>query len=272
MLVPAPFFSEYRNYARNHGGVLVECPTKPDFSLDVDAVRRRISERTAAVLINSPNNPTGRVYSEEELRELCGALRAHGERRGRYPYLVCDEPYRAITYGARVPAVFPLYERAVVVTSFAKDLSLPGERVGYACVNPACPDADELVRAVVFSLRVLGFVNAPAFFQKVVARSWDAEVDYSSYRRRRDALMFVLDRAGIGYAVPEGAFYLFCKVPERFGGDDGAFCEHLKKHLILAAPGSGFGGKGWFRLAYCVSEDTIRNSERAFVEAMRDVR
>ncbi|MBR1714892.1 MAG: pyridoxal phosphate-dependent aminotransferase [Treponema sp.] len=272
VVVPSPFFSEYRNHVRNHQGVLVEVPTKVDFSLDVDAIRSALTERTAAVLINTPNNPTGKVYSESDLRSLSDALCEHGKRTGRFPYLICDEPYRAITYdGVEVPPAFQFYDSCIVVTSFAKDLSIPGERIGYVAVSPRCPDASDVVRAVVFSLRILGCVNAPAFFQKVVAKSWDATVDYSSYKNRRDKLMAILDKAGIKYARPDGAFYLFCKVPDSFHGDDGAFCEHLKKHLILGAPGNGFGGKGWFRLAYCVSESSIVNSERAFVEAMREI-
>lgn len=277
VVVPSPFFAEYRNYVRNHGGVLVEAPTGEGFSLDVGAVESRLSGRTAAVLVNSPNNPTGRVYSRADMDALALALRRHGERTGRPPLLVCDEPYRAITYGAEVAPAFQCYGDAVVVSSFAKDLSIPGERVGYAAVSPRCSYAAELSAAVTFSLRVLGCVNAPAFFQRVVARSWDAEADYSPYRRRRDLLMGVLDRAGIGYARPEGAFYLFCRVPGGFRAPEGmtadeAFCERLKSHLIIAAPGAGFGGPGWFRLAYCVPEATIVGSEAAFRAAAAGLR
>ena len=273
VIVPAPFFAEYRHYVRNVSGSLVEVPSRDDFSLDVDEIARALresGEKVAAVLVNSPNNPTGKVYDESDIIRLTDALKAHGERTGRYPYLVCDEPYRAITYdGKQVAPVFPHYGESVIVTSFAKNLGLPGERIGYVAINPASADADEFVGAVTFALRTLGFVNAPAFFQKVVARSWDAPVDYASYERRRNLLTAVLDRAGIQYARPEGAFYLFCKVPERWDGDDGAFCDHLRKFLILGAPGSGFGGHGWFRLAYCVGEQTIVDSEAAFVAAMR---
>lgn len=270
VLVPAPFFAEYRHYARNHGGVLAEVPSKSDFSIDLDAVRERLGERTAAVLINNPNNPSGKIYSEKDIGDLAAVLREHGKKTGRAVYLVCDEPYRAIVYdGAEIPPVFRLYENAVVVSSFAKDLSLPGERIGYIAVNPASDNPDEFIRAATFSLRVLGFVNAPAFFQKVIARSWDAKVDYSSYKKRRDSLMAIMDRVGISYHRPEGAFYLFCKVPENFKGDDDEFCGYLKKFLILCAPGSGFGGSGYFRLAYCVPEKTIEDSEKAFAEAMK---
>lgn len=272
VVVPAPFFAEYRNYVRNHGGVLVEVPPGDGFSLDVRAIGARLTERTAAVLINSPNNPTGRVYRRGEIEALAEVLRKHAESCSRAPLLVCDEPYRAITYdGAVVAPAFQCYDDSVVVTSFAKDLSLPGERLGYVAVSPRCSFASELVGAVTFSLRVLGCVNAPAFFQKVVAKSWDAEVDYSSYERRRDLLMGILDRVGIEYARPEGAFYLFCKVPGRFSGGDAEFCDLLKKHLVLCAPGAGFGGPGWFRLAYCVPESTIVNSERAFRAAVAEI-
>lgn len=268
VIVPAPFFAEYRHYVNNYGGKLIEVPTKEDFGLDVSQIEKVLSNKTAAVLINTPNNPTGKIYSEEDIKNLTQLLNKHGKDCGRMPYLICDEPYRAIVYdGAKVPAVFPLYNNAVVVTSFAKDLSIPGERVGYIAVNPACEDADEFITACTFCLRTLGCVNAPAFFQKVVAKSWNAKVDYSSYRVRRDKLMAILDKAGFEYHRPEGAFYLFVKAPAKWNEDDSAFSDHLKKFFILSAPGAGFGKKGWVRLAYCVSEKTIENSEKAFIKA-----
>ncbi|MBO4404666.1 MAG: pyridoxal phosphate-dependent aminotransferase [Treponema sp.] len=273
VIVPAPFFAEYRHYASNFGGKLVEVPSKKDFSPDIEAIKATLNEKTAAVLINSPNNPTGRVYSEEDIKALADALKAHAEKSGRAPYLVLDEPYRAIVYdGKKVPSAFPLYDSSIVVTSFAKNLSLPGERIGYVCVNPACPDRDEVVQAVTFATRILGYVNAPAFFQRVITKSWNAECDYSLYEKRRNMLMEALDAAGIEHVVPEGAFYMWCKVPESFGDDDMAFTDYLKKYLILAAPGSGFGGKGWFRLSYCVSEDCIKNSREAFIKAMEELK
>ena len=271
VIVPSPFFAEYRHYARNHGGTLVEVPTMPDFSLDVGAIKSKLSAKTAAILINTPNNPTGKVYSEDDIKKLAAVLSEHGKSCGRVPYLVCDEPYRAITYdGVKVAPAFQFYDSTIVVSSFAKDLSLPGERIGYIAVNPKADDAQDVVAGAIFSLRILGCVNAPAFFQKVIAKSWDAEVDYSSYKNRRDKLMAILDKAGLKYARPDGAFYLFIKVPDNFHDDDMAFCDYLKKYLILCAPGNGFGGKGWFRLAYCVSEKTIVNSEKAFLKAMAE--
>lgn len=269
VIVPAPYFAEYGHYCANHGGTLRPVPTKNDFSLDTDAIKAALTEKTAAVIINSPNNPTGRIYSREEIQALSAVLTAHGEKTGRYPYIVCDEPYRAITYGGKkVAPVFPEYRQAVVVTSFAKNLSVPGERIGYIAVNPASDDASEMVAACILATRILGFVNAPAFFQKVIARSWNARCDYSLYEKRCREIMEIMDYAGLQYAKPEGAFYLFVKVPEGWNGDDMAFTEHLKKFNILCAPGTGFGGKGWFRISYCVAEKTILNSKEAFYKSV----
>ena len=269
VIVPAPYFAEYGHYCANHGGTLRPVPTKNDFSLDIDAIKAALTEKTAAVIINSPNNPTGRIYSREEIQALSAVLTAHGEKTGRYPYIVCDEPYRAITYGGKkVAPVFPEYRQAVVVTSFAKNLSVPGERIGYIAVNPSSDDASEVVAACILATRILGFVNAPAFFQKVIARSWNARCDYSLYEKRCREIMEIMDYAGLQYAKPEGAFYLFVKVPEGWNGDDMAFTEHLKKINLLCAPGTGFGGKGWFRISYCVAEKTILNSKEAFYKAI----
>lgn len=271
VVVPSPFFAEYRHYVHNQGAELIEVPTKADFSLDTDAISKALNEKTAAVLINTPNNPTGKIYSEDDIKSLAEVLNAHEKKYGYKPYLISDEPYRAIAYdGREVAPAFPVYDEAVIVTSFAKNISIPGERIGYIAVNPRAKDASEFIAACIFANRILGFVNAPAFFQKVVAKSWDAKVDYSSYEKRRGEIMAVLDAAGIEYAKPEGAFYIFCKVPDKWNGDDMAFSEHLKKFFIISAPGAGFGKKGWIRLAYCVSEKTILNSKEAFIKAMND--
>lgn len=268
VIVPCPYFTEYDHYIHNYNGEIVRVPTKEDFGLDVEVIKNALNEKTAAIIINSPNNPSGKIYSEQDIKDLAACLKAHGEKTGRYPYIIADEPYRAIVYGGKTVApVFPEYEYTIICTSFAKNLSVPGERIGYTCVNPACPEATEVVAANIFCLRTLGFVNAPAFFQKVIAESWDAECDYSLYEKRRNELTEVMDYAGYKYAVPEGAFYLFVKVPEGWDDDDMAFTQHLKKFNILCAPGSGFGGKGWFRIAYCCAEKTILNSREAFKKA-----
>ncbi len=277
VLVPAPFFSEYVHYAANHGGKVVPVPSKADFSPDAQAMAALATEKTAAVLINSPNNPTGKVYSIEDLAAIAAFLKAHKEKTGRAAVLIADEPYREIVYGsAKVQAIFPLWHESVIVSSFAKNLSLPGERIGYVAVNPASENAAELINAIVFATRILGYVNAPAFFQRVVSESWDAPADYSPYEKRRDALCAVMEKAGISFVEPEGAFYLFCRVPEPknpehagLAANDAAFCDHLKKYHILAVPGSGFCGPGWMRLAYCVSPKTIEGSSAPFVEAVK---
>lgn len=268
VIVPSPFFVEYRNYAKNFKAKLIEVPTKADFSLDVDAIKNSFNSKTAAVLINSPNNPTGRIYPDSDIKALCDALKAFGDKTGRYPYLICDEPYRAITYdGKKVATVFDKYDYSVIVTSFAKNLSVPGERIGYVCLNPSCPEKADFIGGVIFSTRVLGYVNAPGFFQRVIAKSWNAKCDYSAYTKRRNLVKDVLDNAGLKYADPEGAFYIFAKVPDSWGDDDQGFIKVLEENMILCPAGSGFGMKGWFRICYCVDEKSIINSRDAFYKA-----
>ena len=272
VIVPVPYFVDYKNYVNNYKGKLIEVNTTSDFSLDINAIKNALSPKTACVLINSPNNPTGRIYSENEIIELTNVLKEYEKQYGKTIYLICDEPYKAIVYDNKiVPSVFDKYENSIIVTSFAKNLSIPGERIGYICVNPLCKEKDDFINGATFCNRVLGFVNAPAFFQKVVERSYDAKVDYSPYLKRRNLLTEVLDNAGLKYAKPEGAFYIFCKIPESFGDDDIKFVEVLEQNLILCPAGSGFGMKGWFRICYCVSESTIINSKDAFYKAAHTV-
>ncbi len=272
VLVSAPYFVEYNQYVRNHGGTLVTVASKEDFSLDLVAIERALTPKTCAIIINSPNNPTGKVYSIAELAGLADVLTRFRDSTGRTVMIIADEPYREIIYdGKTVAPIFPVWADSVICTSFAKNLSLPGERLGYTAVNPSALDSQTLIDAIIYSTRILGFVNAPATFQRIAAACWDEPVDYSSYEIRRNALTANLDAAGIEYVKPEGAFYLFCRVPEKKGTtarDDAAFCAHLKGFRILGVPGSGFGKGGWFRLAYCVSLDSITRSADAFIEAM----
>jgi aspartate aminotransferase len=277
VIVPRPYFMEYRSYVANHGGVLVEVDSAEDFSLDLGAIRAALSPRTKAVLINSPHNPTGRVYPAGDLEALGKLLAEQGEA-GRRPYLISDEPYREISYdGVTVPPVLSVYDESVVVSSYSKSLSLPGERIGYVAVGPKVSDREDLVNALIYATRILGYVNAPALMQRIVAELTFAKVDVEIYARRRAAFTAILDGLGISYAKPEGAFYLFCRVPPRKaagvpssggGEDDRAFAELLKQHLILAVPGSGFGKPGWLRLAYCVDEQIIKACGPAFKKAM----
>jgi aspartate aminotransferase len=271
VIVSRPYFMEYRSYVANFGGVLVEVDSDDDFNLNLEAIEKALSEKTAAVLINSPHNPTGRIYPKETIKALAELLSAHGKKCGRMPYLIADEPYREIVYGGReVPEILSVYDNSLVVTSYSKSLSLPGERIGYVAVSPSMEDKADMLSALVFATRVLGYVNAPALMQRIVAKLTDAKVDVDIYARRRDAFKSVLDEAGITYAEPEGAFYLFCKVPsaKHSQGGDAEFVNHLKNHLILGVPGSSFGAPGWLRFAYCVDEEIIRNSGNAFKKAM----
>jgi aspartate aminotransferase len=267
VLVSVPYFMEYRAYVSNHGGRLVEVDSleESDFSLDIEAIEAKLSPRTAAVLINSPHNPTGRVYPKAVIAELSAALFAHGKRSGRFPYLIADEPYREIAYDVEVPPLLCAYRDSIVVSSYSKSLSLPGERIGYIAVGPHISNKDDVVNALIYATRVLGFVNAPALMQRIVAELTNARVDVSIYARRRDAFKQVLDEAGIEYVEPEGAFYLFCKAPS---GDGSAFAERLKQQLILGVPGAGFGAPAWIRFAYCVDEANIRASGAAFKRAV----
>ncbi|MCL2833274.1 MAG: pyridoxal phosphate-dependent aminotransferase [Treponema sp.] len=279
VIVPCPYFMEYRPYALNHGGSIVEAATKPDFSLDVDAIKEKLSVKTAAVLINSPNNPTGRIYPAADIAKLAALLEEHGKKCGRMPYLISDEPYREIVYDhAVVPPILSAYKESILVYSYSKSLSLPGERIGFIAVGPQVTDADTLIAAFAFATRILGFVNAPALMQRIVAELTFAKVDVDIYKRRRAAFTEILDGCGIKYAKPEGAFYLFCQVPQRKhvsggeladgGADDTAFVDHLKQQLVLGVPGAGFGKPGWLRLAYCVDEKIIKASGPAFRKAM----
>lgn len=266
ILVPSPYFGEYRHYVENHGGVFRPVATQDDFSLDLTAIKTSLNKNTRALIINSPNNPTGRVYSQKELSALADLLNEHNAKHGTQVFIILDEPYRAITYDTDVPPVFPLYPYTIIATSFAKSLSIPGERIGYIAVNNF-DGAKEVVAALVLSTRILGFVNAPAIFQRVVAEMWNVPVDYTRYRERRALVMSVLDKAGLQYTIPQGAFYIFPKVPQSFAGDDMKFCDHLKTFNILTAPGSGFGKSGYFRISYCVAEKTIIDSATGFIRA-----
>jgi aspartate aminotransferase len=268
VIVPTPYFMEYRAYVSNHNGVLVEVPTMDDFNLDIDAIRAKLTPNTAAILINSPHNPTGRIYPPQTIAALAAALTDHGATCGRFPYLVADEPYREIAYSMVAPPILSAYSESLVVSSYSKSLSLPGERIGYIAASPTISGKNDVMDALTYATRILGFVNAPALMQRIVAELTEARVDVAVYARRRDAFKRTLDDAGLAYAEPEGAFYLFVKTPDKAAGDDVKFSDHLKKHLILGVPGSSFGKPGWIRFAYCVDEKIIRAAAGAFKKAM----
>ncbi|HPS56547.1 MAG TPA: pyridoxal phosphate-dependent aminotransferase [Spirochaetota bacterium] len=265
VIVIKPYFAEYGFYISNHQGKMIEVASGENFSLDAENVKKAITGRTRAVIINSPNNPTGKIYSEKEIEALTDVLKRSANSRP--VFLIVDEPYREIVYDNRpVSPVLSKYINTFVINSFSKSLSLPGERIGYIAVNPQMEGHALIMAGLNLCNRILGFVNAPALMQRIVAQLNNASVDVESYKKRRDMLMKGLKDAGYEFNNPEGAFYLFCKAP---GGDDVAFVRHLQTFNILAVPGVGFGGPGFFRLAYCVSENTIVNSIAKFKEAIQ---
>ncbi|WP_291329666.1 pyridoxal phosphate-dependent aminotransferase [Desulfovibrio sp. UCD-KL4C] len=267
LICPAPYFVEYGFYAQNSGGELVTVPSKPlTFELDFDGIEKAINEKTRVVLINSPNNPTGVVYSKEDLERLAEILKKANIGRERPIFLVADEPYRFLAFdGIDVPSVLPLYPYSIVVSSFSKNLSLAGERIGYALLNPDMPEKETLLAGLILTNRILGFVNAPAVGQKLLEKALGSEVDKNIYLERRDAMANVLNEAGYSYTMPKGAFYFFPAAP---GGDDVKFCAVLQEEKILAVPGTGFGYPGYIRLAFCVGVDVIERSREGFKKAI----
>lgn len=262
VIVPTPFFAEYQFYIDNHGGVIAPVDSLEDFSLDLEAVAARIGEKTRAVLINSPNNPSGKVYDEESIRKLASLLEEKSKEFGRQIYLISDEPYRDIVYdGIEVPSILHAYSESVIASSYSKTLSIPGERIGFLALGPGVSEASRLMEGLVFSNRILGFVNAPALMQRVITGMQGITVDIDIYRRKRDLLCEGLAKIGYSFTKPNGAFYLFPKSPIP---DDLQFVQKLLAKNVLATPGTGFGTPGYFRLSYCVEDKTIVNSMPAF--------
>jgi len=270
VVIMVPFFVEYLAYVDNHGGVAKRVKTKEDFSLDLAAIEASISERTKAILINSPNNPTGRVYSETELRGLAEILIAKGKKLGRVIHVISDEPYDKIVYGGvKVPRLLKIYRESLIVSSYSKTLSIPGERIGFIAAHPQAEAVQTLMGGFIMCNRVLGFVNAPAFIQRVLPKVLGARVSVEDYQRKRDLLCQGLAERGYDFVKPEGAFYLFPKTPI---ADDVEFVRRLQGRNILTVPGSGFGCPGYFRIAYCVDDATIVNAMKGFGEVMAECR
>ena len=265
VIVSAPYFVEYGFYADNHGGQIRVVSTKDDFTLDLAAIEKAINPRTKVVLINSPNNPSGQIYDRNSLKQLGDLLATSSKNMGRTLYLVSDEPYRKIVYdGFEVPSIFEAYANSIVATSYSKDVSLAGERLGYLVVHPEADEVKGLLGGLVLANRILGFVNAPALMQRVVAHLQGACVDVGVYQARRDLFCQGLAAAGYELVKPRGAFYLFPKSPT---ADDVAFVRSLQDEKILVVPGSGFGSPGYFRIAYCVGKKTIESAMPGFARA-----
>jgi aspartate aminotransferase len=269
VLLLAPYFVEYVYYADNHGGVAVVSRCDDRFLPDLADIERRITPRTRAVIVNSPNNPTGVVYPAGSLRAL-GDLLARKERElGTEIFVVSDEPYRRIIYDdVPYPHVFQFHHASLVATSHSKDLALPGERIGYVAVNPGYAGKRELLDALIHCNRTLGFVNAPALMQRVVQRLQGVTVDVAQYRRKRDLLYGSLRDLGFDVVPPGGAFYLFPKSPIP---DDVAFTDLMQRHRVLVVPGRGFGAPGHVRLSYCVEDWTLEGAVQGFRAAAKEL-
>ena len=268
VLIFAPYFVEYLFYADNHGGKAVAVKTHDDFTLDMDALKDALNEKTKAVIVNSPNNPTGVVYSREELKQLAEILKVHYEETGKTVYLISDDPYQKITFdGVEAVNILELYENSIYITSHSKDIALPGERIGFVAVHPKCDDACSLMAGLIFSNRVLGFVNAPALIQRVVKSVQGVTVDVEQYKKKRDFLYGELTRIGYQVVKPQGAFYFFPKSPI---DDEVEFVKKLAEKKVLVVPGRGFGSPGYFRISYCLPDSVIEGSIAGFESTFND--
>lgn len=261
----APYFGEYRSYTNNYDGVLVEVsPNMVDFQPKLDEFKQKITPKTKAVIVNTPNNPTGVVYSEDTIKKLAAVMEEKQKEYGTDIYLISDEPYRELVYdGAEVPYLTKYYANTIVGYSYSKSLSLPGERIGYLVIPDEVKDSEDVLAAANVATRILGFVNAPTLQQKVVAKCINEKTDISFYNRNRETLYNGLRECGFECIKPEGAFYLFVKSPI---ADEKEFCAAAKKYHLLLVPGSSFACPGYVRLAYCVAYETIVNSLPKFRE------
>ncbi len=271
VIVLAPFFSEYRNYIENYDGVIkVVKYDEETFLPDLSSLETSINAKTKAVIINSPNNPSGVIYPEEIIEQISDILRRKQKEYDSDIYLISDEPYREIIYdvNAEVPYITKYYDNSFVVYSYSKSLSLPGERIGYVVIPSSQNNFKEMVEAVTISNRIIGSVNAPSLIQRVIPYCLDCKVNIDYYDRNRKALIEIMDENGFQYVYPEGAFYLLVKAPN---GDDKEFCKMAKKYNILFVPGTSFAAPGYVRIAYCVSHEMIERSKEAFKKLKNDM-
>lgn len=267
VIIFAPFFGEYINYVNNFDGKIkiISADTK-SFQPNLKELEKEITSKTKSIIINSPNNPSGVIYNENTIIKMSKILKMKEEELGSQIYLISDEPYREIIYdNAKVPCILNYYDNSFIGYSYSKSLSLPGERIGYVVVNSKIKDFKEMVASLNIANRILGFVNAPSLFQRVIKESLNLEVDSNIYKKNRDLLYNHLIQIGFECMKPEGTFYLFPKSPI---DNDVKFCEDAKKFNILAVPGSTFGCPGYFRLSYCISYEKIEKSLKAFDNLM----
>lgn len=266
VIVLAPFFMEYVNYVENHNGKVIIVQTDDKFMPDFDAINKAITPKTKAIIINSPNNPSGVVYSEDQLIKLNDLFKS----QDHVIQVISDEPYIDLVYdGLTVPSVLKYIDNVIICFSWSKSLSLPGERIGYTLVSPKNADYEDLTGAIVLSNRILGSVNAPAIWQKVVEKSLNAKVDVANYEHRRNLLYSNIVDAGFEAVKPNGALYIFMKTPD--GLTDTEFQDICAKYNLLLVPGASFKRPGYMRLAFCVSENTIKNSREAFAKIAKEL-
>ena len=265
VIIFAPFFAEYENYIENHNGVPKILPTDDSFVPNLEVLEKGINARTKAVVINSPNNPSGAVYTEDFIRQLSALLKKKEAQYGMPIYLISDEAYRKIIFdGLTYPSPLPHYPDSIIATSHSKDLALPGERIGYLAVHPDCRNREELLAGMIHCNRILGFVNAPAMMQQVVRHLQGVTVSVADYQRQRDFMYDNLTRMGYAIVKPQGAFYMFPRSPLE---DDVAFTREMQQLKILVVPGRGFASPGYFRIAYCVDDRTLKGSLDGFRKA-----
>lgn len=270
VIIFAPFFGEYKFYVANYGGVIkVVSPDLNTFEPNLKEFEDKISKRTKAVIINTPNNPTGVVYSSDTIKKMADIMNKKSAEFGTSIYLISDEPYREISYdGVEVPYIINYYKNSFIGYSYSKSLSLPGERIGYIAANNDMDDFHNVMEGLKVATRILGFVNAPSLFQRVISKNLNSEVDVKIYEKNRDLLYNHLTSIGFECVKPNGAFYLFPKSPIE---DDKEFCNIAKEYNVLIVPGSSFGCPGYFRAAYCISYDTIERSLPSFTKIMERV-
>ena len=270
VIIFAPYFVEYLFYIDNHGGKAVSIKTNKDFSLDFDSLKNALNEKTKAVIINSPNNPTGVVYSREELKQLAEILKWHSNESGKPVYLISDDPYKNIIFDqVKTANILEFYDNSIYITSHSKDIALPGERIGFVAVHPQCNDVGRLIAGLIFSNRVLGFVNAPALIQRVIKEVQGVTVEVEQYQKKRDFLYGELTRIGYDIVKPQGAFYFFPKSPII---DEVEFVKKLAKEKVLVVPGRGFGCPGYFRISYCLPDSVLEGSIDGFESAFKTCR
>ena len=265
VIILAPSYPEYPYYIDNHGGICQIAQTNKDFTINIDNIASKINSGTKAIILNSPNNPTGEIYSEKTLGSVAKLLYEKSQEFGKDIFLIFDEAYRDIVYdGIKLPGIFRIYSNTIITAAYSKPLSIPGERIGYAAVNPKMQDARNIMEAMTFANRILGFINAPALMQQVITNLQDVHVDISEYQERRDFFCDALDELGYSFIRPKGTYYIFPECPV----DDLVFARELSREGIFVFPGTLFGRSGYFRIAFCVKKETIKKSLPGFKKVL----